>query len=384
MENEILKILKLKDASEDNLLNTLERFYDIQDIDEIYDAINKLVKERKIFLNSKNKYSILNDNYIVGRLENYAKDLKCVKFEKNKIKIKPEDSHTAITNDLVVVEQKCAEFGEVVGILNRKNKKLVCEVVVKNNKLKLVPFNGNKEIHLICDKELLKNLIEGDRVYINLEDKIDMDNIIIVNSFEKIGHTNDEMNDEIAIAISKDFDIDFSEESLKEAELIPETVREEDIKNRLDLRDETIFTIDAIKTKDMDDAVSIKKLYNGNYLVSGHIADVSYYIRPGSHLFKEALKRGTSVYLSNKVIPMIPSKLSNGICSLNEGVDRLTKSVIIEIDKKGKVINYKIVDSVINSKKKMTYEELNDLFEEKDVDESYYPFYNPSTILVLH
>jgi len=381
MEIEILKILKLKDCNEENLLNTLERFYDIQDINEVYDAINKLVKERKIFINSKNKYSIITDDYIVGRLENYAKDLKCVKFGKNKIKINPEDAHTAVVNDLVVVEQKYAGFGEVVGILDRKNKKLVCEVIVKNNKLKLVPFNGNKEIQLVCDKEVLKNLIDGDRVYVTLDNRVDSDNTIIVNSIEKIGHTNDEMNDEIAIAISKDFEIDFSEASLKEAELIPDKVTESDLKNRLDLRDETIFTIDSITTKDMDDAVSIRKLYNGNYLVSGHIADVSYYIKPNTNLFKEALRRGTSVYLGSKVIPMIPSKLSNGICSLNEGVDRLTKSVIIEVDKKGKVINYKIVDSVINSKKKMTYEELNDLFEGKDVDESYYPFYNDINLL---
>lgn len=381
IENEILRLLKSKDCSEGNLLNTIENSCDIGDINDIYIAINNLIKERKIFLNSRNKYSIITNEHIIGKLESCSKDLKSVKYGRDKIKIKPEDTHTAIVNDLVVIEQKYAGYGEVVGILNRKNKKLVCEVVVRNNKLKLVPFNGNKEIHLICEKDILKNLIEGDRVSITLEEKIDNDNVIVVSNIEKLGHTNDEMNDEIAIAISKDFEIEFSEESLKEVELIPETVIEEDIKNRLDLRDETIFTIDSVTTKDMDDAVSIRKLYNGNYLVSGHIADVSYYIKPGSHLFKEALRRGTSVYLSNKVFPMIPSKLSNGICSLNEDVDRLTKSVIIEVDKKGKVVNYKIVDSVIHSKKKMTYEELDDLFEGKDVDESYYPFYNDINLL---
>lgn len=381
MENEILKILKIKNCNEENLINTLERVYNFDDIEEIQDALKKLIKERKIFLNSKNKYSIITDEYIIGRLESCSKDLKSVKYGKNKIKIKPEDTHTATINDLVVIDPKYGDYGEVVGILNRKNKKLVCEVTVNNNKLKLVPFNGNKELHLICDKDVLKNCIEGDRVYITLEEKVDDDNVIIVNSLEKIGHINDEMNDEIAIAISKDFEIDFSKESLKETELIPDCVKEKDIKDRLDLRNETIFTIDSIKTKDMDDAISIKKLYNGNYLVGVHIADVAHYLKPNSHLFKEALRRGTSVYLGSKVIPMIPSKLSNGICSLNEGVDRLTKSVIMEVDKKGKVINYKIVDSVINSKKKMTYEELNDFFDEKEIDESYYPFYNDINLL---
>jgi len=380
MENEILSILKNKECNLESLLNNLDKICEFND-EEVYSALNNLLKDKKIFLNSKNKYSIITNDYIVGTLESCSKDLKSVKYGKNKIKIKPEDTHTAILNDLVVVSPKCGNYGEVVGILKRKNKKLVCEVIVKDNKLKLVPFNGNKEIHLICDKDILKNCIEGDRVYIDLVDKVDSDNIIVVKNIEKIGHLNDEMNDEIAIAISKDFEIDFSEESLKEVSYIPDSVTKADIKDRIDLRDETIFTIDSIKTKDMDDAVSIKKLYNGNYLVGVHIADVAHYLKPNSSLFKEALRRGTSVYLGNKVIPMIPSKLSNGICSLNEGVDRLTKSVIMEVDKKGKVVNYKIVDSVINSKKKMTYEELNDFFDGKDVDESYYPFYNDIYLL---
>jgi len=380
MENEILKLLKIKDCDKDKIFKNLDRVYDITE-NEFNEAFKNLIRDKKIFLNFKNDYSIIRGDYIIGTLESCSKDLKSVRFGRNKIKIRPEDTHTATINDLVVVNPKCGEYGEVVGILNRKNKKLVCEVIVKNNKLKLVPFNGNKEISLVCDKDILKNCIEGDRVYINLDDTVDIDNTIIVKEIEKIGHLNDELNDEIAIAISKGFDIDFSKETLDEAELIPETVNNDDIKDRLDLRDDTIFTIDSVKTKDMDDAISIKQLYNGNYLVGVHIADVAHYLKPNSHLFKEALRRGTSVYLGNKVIPMIPKKLSNGICSLNEGVDRLTKSVIMEVDKKGKVVNYKIVDSVINSKKKMTYEELNDLFEEKEVDESYYPFYNDIILL---
>lgn len=124
----------------------------------------------------------------------------------------------------------------------------------------------------------------------------------------------------------------------------------------------------------MDDAISIKKLYNGNYILGVHIADVAHYLKPNMSTFKEALKRGTSLYLGETVIPMIPSELSNGICSLNEGVERLTKSCIIEINQKGKIINSKIVDSVIISKKKMAYEELNEIFKNNEYTEEYLGF----------
>ena len=180
------------------------------------------------------------------------------------------------------------------------------------------------------------------------------------------------MNDEIAIAISKNFDIDFSNATIEEVKNIPTSVRECDKINRVDLTNENIFTIDSISTKDMDDAISIKKLYNGNYELSVHIADVSHYVRVGSSLFKDALKRGTSVYLGDVVIPMIPSELSNGICSLNEGVERLTKTVCMEINRQGKVVNYKIFDSVIKSKKKMTYEDLNKIFNGEEIEDTDY------------
>ena len=375
METDIINILKRQDTDLKTIIKLLKEKYEIED-NEIISTISNLIKEHKIFLNERNKYVFITDEYVVGTLQSCSKELKYVKYNKDKIIIHPENTHTALVNDLVVVKLLNGNTGSVVGIINRKNNKLVCEVIVKNNKLKLVPFNGNKEINVYCDKEALNNFIEGDRVYVEINNKPDFDNTIVANEIIKLGHFNDEMNDEIAIAISKDFDIDFSKEALDEANNIPNIISDEELTDRLDLRNEKIFTIDSVKTKDMDDAISIKKLYNENYLVSVHIADVAHYIKPNSYLFKDALRRGTSVYLGNVVIPMIPSILSNGICSLNEGVDRLTKSVIMEVNQKGKVIKSKIVDSVINSKKKMTYEELNELFDGKEIDSSYYPFLN--------
>ena len=381
IKNVILKILKSKDADIKFINNYINKMLEI-DENIIDKSLNELIKEKKIYLNSKNKYSLITNEYVIGTLETCSKDLKYVKNNRDKIIIHPENTHTALVNDLVVVRPSTGKYGEVVGIINRKNNKLVCEAKIINKKMHLVPFNGNKEVAVITEKNLLKDLIEGDRVYIDIDNKVDDDNTIYAKKYVKLGHFNDSMNDEIAIAISKDFDIDFSEETIDEVKKINTYVTEEEKIDRLDLTNETIFTIDSISTKDMDDAISIKKLYNGNYLLGVHIADVAHYLKPNSPIFKEALRRGTSVYLGNVVIPMIPSVLSNGICSLNEGVDRLTKSCIMEINPKGKVVNYKIVDSVIKSKKKMTYEDLNELFKGNDVaDLSYYPFLNELNLM---
>lgn len=369
MKEKILKIIEQNNSS----INRIQKLTNLE-INTIENIIQELINEKKIFLNTSNKYETMKPEYLIGTLEKTSKGSCYVMVDGQKISISPSSLHTALKNDLVVIEEQYDNFGTIKGIIKRKNNKLVCEVKEWNNKLILVPFNGNWEIHLITPQELLKDYIIGDRVYITLTNESNENNDILVKNITKIGHFNDKFNDELAIAISKDFDIDFSEEALKEAESIPQTVQPHEKTDRLDLTNETIFTIDSIHTKDMDDAISIKKLDNGNYILGVHIADVAHYIKPGTQLFKEALKRGTSVYLGEVVIPMIPSILSNGICSLNEGVERLTKSCIIEISPKGKVINYQLQDTVIKSKKKMTYEELNELFKGNDIDNSYLPF----------
>ena len=145
-----------------------------------------------------------------------------------------------------------------------------------------------------------------------------------------------------------------------------ETVTDETIKDRLDLRDKTIFTIDGPTAKDLDDAVSIEILPNGNYLLGVHIADVSHFVAEDGYLDKEALKRGTSVYLINRVIPMLPKALSNGSCSLNEGQDRLTLSCFMEIDGVGKVVDHSIRESVIRSAARMVYDDVSDILEKED------------------
>lgn len=368
MEDEIIKTIEKKSCD----YNTIKKVSGLDNL-LLNKILTKLIDEKKIFLNEKGKYNIITDEYIIATLKKCSKGFSYIKDNDEKIIIEPEYLHTALKDDLVVVERYGSK-GKVSGILKRKNNKLVCELKEKNNKLILVPFNGNKEITINAKKNIINDLIIGDRVYIYLENRADEFNNINVSEVFKIGNSKDVMCDEISIAMSNGFDIDFSEDALEEVKNIPTIVSEEEIGDRYDFRDENIFTIDSITTKDMDDAISIRKLDNGNYLVGVHIADVAYYLKPNMELFKEALSRGTSVYLGYKVFPMIPRELSNGICSLNEKVDRLTKSTIFEFDvKKKKIVNYKIVDSVINSKKKMSYEDLNNYFKTGEIDEDYYP-----------
>jgi len=159
---------------------------------------------------------------------------------------------------------------------------------------------------------------------------------------------------------------EFPEKVEAEAKKIPLKINDDEIKKRVDLREKTIITMDGADAKDLDDAVSVEKLSGGNYRLGVHIADVSHYVTDGSQLDKEALKRGNSVYLIDQVIPMLPKILSNGICSLNPKVDRLTLSVTMEIDGKGKVVSHEIFESVIHSKARMIYGDVSDILEKKN------------------
>ena len=178
---------------------------------------------------------------------------------------------------------------------------------------------------------------------------------------EVVGHKNDAGIDVLEVLESMDIVSEFPEAVLAEANQVPDAPSEEDLKDRLDLRREVTFTIDGADAKDLDDAVHIKKLSNGNVELGVHIADVSYYVTEGSALDKEALRRGTSVYVTDRVVPMLPERLSNGICSLNPNVDRLTQSAIMEIDRKGRIVKHWIGQTVIKTRFRMTYSDVNDM-----------------------
>lgn len=188
---------------------------------------------------------------------------------------------------------------------------------------------------------------------------------------EVLGYPDEPGVDVISVAKSFDLPTAFPKTVEQEVETIEERIPQEELDRRLDLRKEICFTIDPEDAKDYDDAVSIEVLKKGNYELGVHIADVSFYVKENSRLDKEALKRGTSVYLVDRVVPMLPEKLSNQICSLQPDQDRLTLSCIMEVSPKGKVLKYKIAESVIRSKSRFTYEEVQEIIVKKNSDAPY-------------
>ena len=265
-------------------------------------------------------------------------------------------------------------------IIERQNDIVVAEVISTTNGKILSTINTPEKVNIHIRQGELEKYYDGDRLVVNVE-SYSIPNEIKGKIIEKLGNKKEPNIEEVTIAASRGFTTKYSKEYLDELAAIPDKVTDEDIKGRLDLRNDVIFTIDSESTKDMDDAISIKVLDNGNYQLGVHIANVSHYIKKGSAIYEDAIKRGNSAYFANSVIPMLHFDISNGICSLNEDVDRLTKSCIMEINKKGKVVNYYITDSVIHSKKKMTYEDINKIFEDGVIISEYLPYYDSLKIL---
>lgn len=342
--NDLKKQLNIDDETLLSDLNTLEEQGIITVLSDCFQALDK-------------------NNYATENIKFY-KDCGVFYFDNIKYKIHLDDINGALKNDLCLfVIDKESKKAKVKKIIKRFNDLVVCELM--DNKLKI--YGDNKHVDIPSNER--SRLVEGSRVLIKLKNDGLNGNIV-----EIIGHKDDPDIDLTQIALSKCFSLDFSEEYLKELEKFPNHVKEDEIKGRLDLRNKLIYTIDCDNTKDMDDAISVEKKENGNYVLGVHIADVSHYVKLGSEIFKEAFKRGNSLYMLNTVIPMIHKFLSNGICSLNPSVDRLTKSCFMEIDKDGNIVDYKIVKSVIRSKKKMKYSEVNKLLEENKMVAGYEPF----------
>ena len=273
----------------------------------------------------------------------------------------------AFDKDVVVAEIEYDRYGRkeasVFKVVSHTNQTLVAimtKKVYKSDRIfKVNDPNSNYEfVSVKADK--LNGAHPKDICILDIKYKGDD---LIASVKKIIGRENDIGADVLALVAAAHVPYEFPNDVYDNMEEIANEVSEEELKGREDFTDDLVITIDGDDSKDFDDAISLKKLSNGNYLLSVHIADVSHYVREGSPLDKEALNRGTSIYLVDRVIPMLPPKLSNGICSLNEGVIRLVLSCIMEINQKGKIVDSKIVSGFIKSKHRMTYNNVNKIFD---------------------
>ncbi|EJH4645734.1 ribonuclease R [Staphylococcus pseudintermedius] len=302
--------------------------------------------------------------------------------EMEDIFIPPTKINRAMDGDVVLVEVKKSrgDFrkgkfeGEVKAIESHSIKQVVGTFSEARHFGFVVPDDKRIMQDIFVPKGQELGAVEGHKVLVQITQYSDGTNSPEGQISAILGHKNDPGVDILSIIYQHGIEIEFPDDVLKEAENVPETIQPDELKGRRDLRDELTITIDGADAKDLDDAIAVKKLDNGNTELTVSIADMSYYVTEGSALDREAYDRATSVYLVDRVIPMIPHRLSNGICSLNPEVDRLAMSCRMEIDAQGQVVKHEIFESVIHSNARMTYDAVNRIITDKDaVTRAQYP-----------
>lgn len=343
---------------------------------EFLNILGNLEMKMKIQKNRKNQYRIAEKVYYDGIYRKNAKGFGFVKIEneEDEIYIAKTNSSNALNGDEVLIEiieeknkVKKAE-GKIVRIL--KHEKDTVVGIFQNNKNFgfVVPDDKNFGTDIFISKKNFGKAKNNHKVLVQITKYPEKTKKAEGKIIEVLGNVNETGVDMLSLIKEHKLPSIFPEQVVEEAKKCGNKVDEQDIKNRIDLRNEVIFTIDGAEAKDLDDAIGIKKIENGNYKLSVHIADVSYYVKPNSLLDQEALVRGTSIYMLGRVIPMLPRELSNGICSLNAGEDRFTLSCTMEIDKNGNVKSSEIYKAVINVTERMTYTDVQKILDNSDVD----------------
>ena len=349
----------------------------IEDIVIFKKILTELENEGRIQKTKRERYIAVNQSDIIkGKYRGNERGFGFVMSDDRDkdIFIPPEKTNGAMNNDIVLAKlikeasSQRREEGEIYRIVERSNNTFV-GTFIKNKSFGFV-IPDDKRINndiFISNKDTGK-ANSKDKVVIEIinwpSDGKKAEGRII----EVIGRKNSPGVDVMSVIRAYRIPTEFPEEVLIQADKIFQTIQPDVLKNRRDLRSTRIVTIDGADAKDLDDAVSIEELGNENYRLGVHIADVSYYVTENSFLDKEALKRGTSVYFADRVIPMLPQKLSNGICSLNKEVDRLTLSVVMDIDSEGNVTAHEIFESVINVDKRMTYTDVYNILQNETTE----------------
>lgn len=386
-DQEILDLLA-SEAYKPLTYQELEKQFHIdsaQDFKELVRTLNALEDKGLIMRDRADRYGLPERmNLLRGRMQAHAKGFGFLIPEDREhpdVYVNAGDMKGAMNGDTVLVRitMRGAAGGKLEGEVVRIVERAINQVVGTFQNLEsygfVVPDDKRLARDIFVPKDAFMGAVTGQKVVARIVNYPEGRAAAEAEIIEILGHKDDPGVDILSIIRQFQLPESFPEEVLAEAEKAPDTIEESELVGRRDLRGETIVTIDGADAKDLDDAVNVKKLENGNYYLGVHIADVSYYVRENSELDKEAYNRGTSVYLVDRVIPMLPHRLSNGICSLNPKVDRLTMSCEMEINAQGDVVKHDIFTSVIRTTERMTYSDVRKIVEDRDpeVMERYTP-----------
>lgn len=339
---------------------------------ELEEVLQALIDEGKIELSRKGKYAKASGRICSGTFLANPRGFGFVEVEglEQDIYISEEDIHGALHKDTVKVRIKTGkpgkrEEGTIIKILSRGTEEIVGTFDKRENFGFVLPDTNRfaKDVYIALPNSM--GAVTGHKVVVKLTDYGSENRNPEGKVVEILGHVNDPGTDILSIIKAFGIPMEFPEEVMRQTGKVPDEVKEEEKRGRKDLRHLQTVTIDGEDAKDLDDAITLEKR-NNRYLLGVHIADVSHYVKENSALDKEALKRGTSTYLVDRVIPMLPHRLSNGICSLNAGVDRLALSCLMEIDEKGNVVGHEIAETLIQVDRRMTYTSVKKILEDKD------------------
>ena len=345
-----------------------------KEYNQFLDIIKYLEENYKIVKNRKNRYRLIGENFVEGIYRKNQRGFGFVKIDdrEDEIYIAKEDSLNALNGDRVLIEiteeqnkVKRAE-GKIKKIIKHEKETVVGTFQESRNFGFVVPDDKAFGTDIFISKGKFLNAKNNQKVVVKITKYPQKGKNAEGEIIEVLGSIDEAGVDMLSIIKEYDLPAEFPENVIEEAKNYGDKIDEKDIQNRIDCRQDIIFTIDGEDAKDLDDAVRVIKLKNGNYRLDVHIADVSYYVREGSLLDKEAQIRGTSVYMLSRVIPMLPKELSNGICSLNAGQDRFTLSCSMEINNKGEVVSAEVYKGIINVTERMNYHDVQKILDKSD------------------
>ena len=345
-----------------------------KEYNQFLDIIRYLEENYKIVKNRKNRYRLIGENFVEGIYRKNQRGFGFVKIDdrEDEIYIAKEDSLNALNGDRVLIEiteeqnkVKRAE-GKIKKIIKHEKETVVGTFQESRNFGFVVPDDKAFGTDIFISKGKFLNAKNNQKVVVKITKYPQKGKNAEGEIIEVLGSIDEAGVDMLSIIKEYDLPSEFPENVIEEAKNYGNKIDEKDTQNRIDCRQDIIFTIDGEDAKDLDDAVRVIKLKNGNYKLDVHIADVSYYVREGSLLDKEAQIRGTSVYMLSRVIPMLPKELSNGICSLNAGQDRFTLSCSMEINNKGEVVSAEVYKGIINVTERMNYHDVQKILDKSD------------------